>query len=129
MLNFGTVLSLQYILENMAPETAQLLPLVCDAGTRAVVAAVAVTVCVPNAPLHVVARQEGDIDGLLAQLKVIAPDSGFSRPGSRHVESLVEISHRIETEHATAPDDKLSCARYQVTQKNEYLDLAFQREL
>jgi len=49
-LNFGTVLSLQYILENMVPEIAQFLPLECDAGMRGVVDAVGVTVCVPDAP-------------------------------------------------------------------------------
>ncbi|MCY3781151.1 MAG: ABC transporter substrate-binding protein [Chloroflexi bacterium] len=65
-LNFGTVLSLQYILENMAPEIAQLLPLECESGMRGVVDAVGATIRVPEEPQRVVARQEGDIDGLLA---------------------------------------------------------------
>ncbi|MDE2776485.1 MAG: iron-siderophore ABC transporter substrate-binding protein [Chloroflexota bacterium] len=65
-LQFSTVLSLQYLLENMAPEIARLIPLECDSGLRAVVDAVGVTVCVPDAPQRVVALQEGDIDGLLA---------------------------------------------------------------
>lgn len=65
-LQFSTVLSLEFLLSNMAPEIARLMPLECDADMRGVVDAVGVTVCVPDAPQRVVALQEGDIDGLLA---------------------------------------------------------------
>lgn len=44
------------------------------------------------------------------------------------VESRVEISHRIETEHATALDEKIQYAQFHVEQKEEYLDLALMRE-
>lgn len=47
----------------------------------------------------------------------------------RVVESRIEVSHKIETEHATALDEKLSYPQYQVTQKEDHLDLALQREL
>ncbi len=64
-LQFSTVLSLQFLLDNMLPEIAEVLPLECDSGRR-VVDAVGATVCVPEEPQRVVALQEGDIDGLLA---------------------------------------------------------------
>ena len=54
---------------------------------------------------------------------------GANDIAERSVESCVEISHKIETEHATALDEQLSYAQYQVAQKEEYLDLASQREL
>ena len=47
----------------------------------------------------------------------------------RIAESRVVISHRVETEHATALDELLSYAQYQVAQQEEYPDLALQREL
>jgi len=60
-----------------------------------------------------------------ARLRFMAP----SDTAERSVESRAEISHRIETEHATALDDKLSYAQYQVARKEKDLDLAIQREL
>ncbi|MCY3781152.1 MAG: hypothetical protein OXG78_12640 [Chloroflexi bacterium] len=56
-----------------------------------------------------------------ARLRYMATPEGLERS--------VEISHRIETEHATALDKKLSYPQYQVTQKKEYIDLALQGEL
>jgi len=52
-----------------------------------------------------------------------------SDTAERSVESRVEISHRIETEHAIALDDKLSYAQYEVAQKEKYRDLSLQLEL
>ena len=65
-LQFSTVLSLQFLLENMVPEIARLLPLECDSGFRGVVNALGNKVCVPEDPQRVVALLEGDINGLLA---------------------------------------------------------------
>lgn len=48
-----------------------------------------------------------------------APDSS-----ERVVESHVEISHRIETEHATALDEKLQYAQYRVAQKEDFPPLS-----
>ena len=45
----------------------------------------------------------------------------------RTVQSRVEISHRIETEHATAGNEKLSYPQFQVRRKEEYLELAIGR--
>jgi len=46
----------------------------------------------------------------------------------RVVESRVEISHRIETQHATALDEKIQYAQYRVAQKEIQLDLIAQGE-
>ena len=59
------------------------------------------------------------------RLRYIAPTD----TAEHLVAARVEISHRIETEHATALDEKLSYAQYWVAQKEEYLDLALQRDV
>ena len=46
----------------------------------------------------------------------------------RVVGSRVEISHRIETEYATASDEKIQYAQYQVAQREIQLDLVAQVE-
>ena len=47
---------------------------------------------------------------------------------ARIVDSRVEISHRIETEHATALDEKIQYAQYRIVQKESQPDFVLQRE-
>ncbi|MDE2776482.1 MAG: hypothetical protein OXI77_11125 [Chloroflexota bacterium] len=74
-----------------------------------------------------IVNQERSADPRWAQacLRYMTP----SDTAERSLESRVEISHRINTEHATALDEKLNYAQYQVARKEKYLDPAIQREL
>lgn len=76
-MQFTTVLSVQYLIDNLVPELQAIFPPVesamndmtetdCDAGLRAVADANDVMVCVPENPQRIIALQEGDIDSLLA---------------------------------------------------------------
>ena len=58
------------------------------------------------------------------RLRYASPHDGLERK----VESRVEISHKVETEHATALDDKIAYAQYRVAQFANHPDLVMQQE-
>lgn len=69
-LQFSTVLSLNFLLDGLVPEIADVLgssmDMVCDGGFRGVANAVGEVVCVPENPQRIVALSEVDVDALLA---------------------------------------------------------------
>lgn len=46
----------------------------------------------------------------------------------RTAESGVEVSHKVETEHATALDEKIQYAQYRVVQKEYHPYIVLQQE-
>jgi len=71
-LQFSTILSLNYALDGLVPEIAEIFPaeaieaVTCEDGLRAVTDAIGSVVCLPEHPERVISLTDGDTDALIA---------------------------------------------------------------